>query len=130
MHLKSNDKKAEKILIVDDEGHIRKLLFVTLGYGQYNLYQAANGVDALNIARKIKPEVIILDVMMPGDIDGIEVCRKIKQDPELKHAYVVVLTARGQKADLAAAADAQADAYMIKPFSPLELIESIETRPT
>lgn len=129
MYFKKEIKEAEKILIVDDEGNLRKLLFVTLGYGRYKLYQASNGTEALEVARKVKPDVIILDIMMPGAVNGLDACRQIKQDPDLKHAYVVILTALGQKTDREAAASVQADAYMVKPFSPIELIELIETRP-
>ncbi|MEW5903615.1 MAG: response regulator [Pseudomonadota bacterium] len=119
----------ENLLIVDDEGNLRKLLSVTLGYGLYKQYFAGNGSEALKLAQEIRPDVILLDIMMPGELNGLDVCRRIKQDPALKHAYIVLLTALGQQADRAAGLAAGADAYMVKPFSPIELIELIETRP-
>ena len=80
----------------------------------------------LNMARAIRPSIVLLDVMMPGLLDGYQVCTRIKQDPELKHIQVVMLTARGQVTDLAAGEAAGANAYLVKPFSPLELIERVE----
>ena len=119
----------EKLLIVDDEGNLRKLLSVTLGYGLYKQYFASNGSEAMKLVQEIKPDVIVLDIMMPGELNGLEVCRRIKQDPILKRAYIVLLTALGQKSDREAGLAAGADAYVVKPFSPIELIELIETRP-
>lgn len=122
-------KHAETLLIVDDEGNLRKLLAVTLGYGRYKQYFASNGSEAMKLVREVKPDVIILDIMMPGELNGLDVCRLIKGDAESKHAYIVLLTALGQKSDREAGIAAKADAYVVKPFSPIELIELIETRP-
>lgn len=127
--MKDEMNHSEALLIVDDEGNLRKLLAVTLGYGRYKQYFATNGTEALRIAREIKPNVIILDVMMPGELNGLDVCRTIKSDPELNGAYIVLLTALGQQTNREAGLAAKADAYMVKPFSPIELIELIETRP-
>ncbi len=118
----------EKLLIVDDQEDLRKMLRLALGYGKYNLYEAGDGETALAVARAEKPNVILLDVMMPGSLDGIAVCRAIKADPELAGCFVVLLTARGQTADYAAGDDAGADAYMVKPFSPSKLVEVVEMR--
>ena len=79
------------------------------------------------MARAIKPDVILLDVMMPGLLDGYQVCDRIKKDPELRAIKVAMLTARGQATDLAAGEAAGADAYLVKPFSPLELIDRVES---
>lgn len=123
------DKNHKKLLIVDDEGNIRKLLLVTLGYGRYKLYFAANGAEALAFTEEHEPEVIVLDVRLPGDIDGLEVCRRIKEHPKLKNTYIVLLTGLAKDADREAGMAAHADVYMTKPFSPEKLIELIETRP-
>ena len=120
---------SETLLIVDDEGNLRKLLAVTLGYGRYKQYFAANGSEAMKIAREVRPNVIILDIMMPGSLNGLDVCRTLKNDPEFKDTYIVLLTALGQQSDREAGLAAKADAYVVKPFSPIELIELIETRP-
>jgi len=118
----------EKLLIVDDQEDLRKMLRLALGYGKYHLLEAGDGETALALARAEKPNVILLDVMMPGSLDGIAVCRAIKADPELARCFVVLLTARGQTADYAAGDAAGADAYMVKPFSPAKLVEVVEMR--
>lgn len=128
MGVNNKKKEPQRILIVDDEGNLRRLLLVTLGYGRYKLYQATNGIEALDVAKEVRPDVIILDIMMPGEINGLEVCRQIKRDPDLKNAYVVILTALALEADREAAAAVLADAYIVKPFFPSELIELIEAR--
>jgi DNA-binding response OmpR family regulator len=118
----------QKLLIVDDQEDLRKMLRLALGYGKYHLFEAGDGETALAMARAEKPDVILLDVMMPGSLDGIAVCRAIKADPELAGCFVVLLTARGQTADFAAGDTAGADAYMVKPFSPAKLVEVVEMR--
>lgn len=118
----------QKLLIVDDQPDIRKMLRIALGYGKYDLLEAANGEEALAIAQREQPDIVLLDVMMPGALDGFAVCRAIKGNPELAAAFVIMLTARGQSGDYAAGDAAGADAYMVKPFSPTKLIEVIEMR--
>jgi len=114
------------ILIVEDQADIRKLIRMTLEFGDFELHEAADGESGLNLARSVRPQVMLLDVMMPGLLDGYQVCRHIKQDPQLKSIKVIMLTARGQATDVAAGEDAGADAYLVKPFSPLELIDRVE----
>jgi two-component system phosphate regulon response regulator PhoB len=80
----------------------------------------------LRMAAAIKPDLMLLDVMMPGELDGLQVCQRIKSDPELKAIKVVLLTARGQQKDREAGTQVGADEYLIKPFSPLQLIETLE----
>ncbi len=116
-----------RILIVEDQADICKLIRMTLEFGDFEIHEAHDGEAGLNMARAIRPQVMLLDVMMPGLLDGYQVCARIKQDPDLKHIQVVMLTARGQATDLEAGATAGADAYLVKPFSPLELIERVET---
>lgn len=118
----------EKLLIVDDNGDIRRLLRISLGYGKYKMFEAGTGQEALTIAKEQCPDVILLDVMMPGELDGFEVCSQIKGDPSLKDCFVVILTALNGVDDQAEGKRVHADCYMRKPFSPLELIEVIETR--
>ncbi len=117
----------EKILIAEDESNLRKLLVATLG-ASFQLFQASSGEEAFLLAQRHKPDVILLDIMMPGTVNGLDVCRKIKQDPALCTNYIILLTALGQKADRECGAKANADAYVVKPFSPLALIELIENR--
>ncbi|MFN3885893.1 MAG: response regulator transcription factor [Aquabacterium sp.] len=117
---------THRILIVEDQADIRKLIRMTLEFGDFEIHEAHDGESGLAMARAIRPTVVLLDVMMPGLLDGYQVCARIKQDPALKAIQVVMLTARGQATDLAAGESAGADAYLVKPFSPLELIERVE----
>jgi len=117
-----------KILIVDDQADLRKLIRLTLQMHDWELFEAQSGAQALAMATTLRPDLILLDVMMPGELNGLQVCKAIKADPELKSIKVFLLTARGQQKDIAQGLDAQADAYLVKPFSPLELLDLIEKR--
>lgn len=118
---------AHRILITEDQPDICKLIRMTLEFGDFEIHEANDGESGLNMARAIQPSVMLLDVMMPGLLDGYQVCQRIKQNPALKHIKVIMLTARGQATDLAMGEAAGADAYLVKPFSPLELIERVES---
>ena len=116
-----------KILIVDDQPDIRKLIVITMEAEGLELHEAANGQDAWQMAQTLRPDVVLLDVMMPGSLDGFDVCKKIKADLVLQNiTKVVLLTARGQLADVAKGKAAGCDAYLIKPFSPLELLDTVD----
>lgn len=118
----------EKLLIVDDNGDLRKMLRIALGYGMYQMFEAEDAVSALRIAEQEQPDVILLDVMMPGEMDGFKACEVIKSTPKLKDAFVIMLTALDGAADRQEGARVKADYYMTKPFSPLLLIDAIEAR--
>jgi two-component system phosphate regulon response regulator PhoB len=118
--------KMKKILIVDDEEKVRKLVEVTLSVGDVEIFHAATGEEALNRVQEVRPDVILLDVMMPGPLDGYDVCRLIKQDPATKSIYIIMLTARGQQADKERGLALGADDYFVKPFSPMELMDKID----
>jgi DNA-binding response OmpR family regulator len=115
-----------RVLIVEDQPDIRKLIRMTLEFGHFEIHEARDGEQGLSMARAIMPSVVLLDVMMPGLLDGYQVCQRIKQDPSFGKMKVILLTARGQAADIGTGEAAGADAYLIKPFSPLELIERVE----
>jgi DNA-binding response OmpR family regulator len=115
----------EKMLIVEDNRELRKILMLTFSYGKYRLFQAENGEQALDLARREVPDVIVLDIMMPG-MDGLEVCRKLRAIPALENSYVILLTALGLQSDRKAGMAAGANYYMVKPFSPTDLIMLIE----
>lgn len=117
---------AHRILIVEDQPDICKLIRMTLEFGDFEIHETHDGESGLNMARAIRPTIMLLDVMMPGLLDGYQVCSRIKQDSELRSIQVVMLTARGQASDMAAGEAAGADAYLVKPFSPLELIDRVE----
>ena len=118
--------KKKSILIVDDQGELRKLVRMTLGFSNHELHEAEDGQRALELVKVIQPDLVILDVMMPGEIDGYQVCERIKKSDIGKIPYVMLLTARGQKVDLDEGDRVGADDYLVKPFSPLELIENVK----
>ena len=116
----------KKILIVEDQPDIRKLIRMTLEFEDYEIHEAADGAFGLRMASAVGPDLVLLDVMMPGELDGLQVCQRIKSDPKLAGLKVVLLTARGQARDREAGQLAGADDYLVKPFSPLQRIETIE----
>ncbi|MCV2349993.1 response regulator transcription factor [Paucibacter sp. Y2R2-4] len=115
----------KKILIVEDQEEIRELIRVTLEFDDYQIDEAPNGDEGLSKVSSFKPDLMLLDVMMPGGLNGLQVCQRVKGDPALKRTKVVLLTARGQEADKQAGIKAGADEYLIKPFSPMELMKVI-----
>lgn len=117
---------THRILIVEDQADIRKLIRMTLEFSDFELHEAADGETGLELARSVRPHLMLLDVMMPGRLDGFQVCRAIKADADLQATLVVMLTARGQSSDVSAGEQSGADAYLVKPFSPLELIDRVE----
>ncbi|MBC7728315.1 MAG: response regulator [Microbacteriaceae bacterium] len=116
----------KRVLIVEDQADIRKLIRMTLEFEPYEIHEAANGINGLQLAAEVVPDLILLDVMMPGEVDGLQVCARVRANPALRATRVVLLTARGQTQDRHAGQQAGADEYLIKPFSPLQLIETIE----
>ena len=116
----------KRVLIVEDQADIRKLIRMTLEFEPYEIHEAADGATGLRLASEVRPEVMLLDVMMPGELDGLQVCRQVRADPRLKDTKVLLLSARGQVHDRQAGEQAGADEYLIKPFSPLLLVETIE----
>lgn len=114
----------QRILIVDDHPELRKLVALTLGTG-YAIREARDGVEALEKCRDFQPDVVLLDIAMPGTVDGFDVCREIRRDPALADTKVVMLSAHARTADLAAGRESGADAYLVKPFSPLVLMDLV-----
>ena len=116
----------QRILVVDDEPSIvRPLTFIFKKRG-YDVLTASNGEEGLKVARAEKPDLIFLDVMMPKR-NGYEVCQEIKEDPELKDIYVIILTARGVELNEQEKEQVRADEYMSKPFSPVKIVEKVNT---
>jgi CheY-like chemotaxis protein len=112
------------VLVVDDDPLILEVLQTVLDLEEFEVTTVRDGETALAALAEHRPDVVVCDVMMPG-IDGLEVCRRIKQDPETRDLPVVLLTARDRAEDRAAGEAAGCDAYLIKPFSPLHLIDVI-----
>jgi two-component system, OmpR family, alkaline phosphatase synthesis response regulator PhoP len=113
-----------KILIVDDEEDILQFLEYNLKKEEFEVYTASSGRIALGIAERVKPDLIILDVMMP-DLDGIETCKELRAIPSLKNTLVAFLTARNEDYSQIAGFDAGADDYISKPIKPRVLISRI-----
>ncbi|MCB1141502.1 MAG: response regulator [Leptospiraceae bacterium] len=118
---------GKKIVIIDDELHIRMLMEQTLEDFEdedVEIFTAANGAEGLELIIEEKPDLVICDVMMPK-MNGFEVCEKVKSDPELKHIYFILLTAKGQEADKQKGASMGADMYMTKPFDPDMVLQKV-----
>jgi len=113
-----------KILIVDDEEDILELIEFNLLKEGYQVFTARNGQDGITEAKKIKPDLIILDVMMPK-MDGIEACRIMRSLPEFKHTFMVFLTARNEEYSEIAGFNVGADDYIAKPIKPRALVSRI-----
>jgi DNA-binding response OmpR family regulator len=117
---------VKKILIVDDQPEIRELLAMTLRIGPYLILQAAGGPEAIELARRERPHVVLLDVMLSeGGMDGFEVCRRLKACSKTCDSFVIMLTGCDQDWEVAAGYAAGANDYMVKPFSPLELVKKV-----
>jgi len=114
-----------RVLIVDDDKVIQQLIEVNLELEGYETARASDGEEALDQVRVFKPEVIILDVMMPK-MDGREVCKRIKADPTTRAIPIVFLSARAQEMDVQSGLELGASAYMTKPFDPVDLLDVIE----
>ena len=111
----------KKILVVDDEASVRRLISSYLNKEGYQVIEAADGDTALKLARREKPVLVVLDVMLPG-IDGLEVCRILRSESD---AYVLMLTARAEETDKLVGLGVGADDYLTKPFSPRELVARV-----
>ena len=115
----------KRILIVEDQTDIRELIRMTLELEDFEIHEADNGDRGLKLAGEIAPHLVLLDVMMPGSLNGYQVCEKVRQDARLKRTKVVMLSARSQETDRQAGMNAGADEYLIKPFSPRELLQVV-----
>jgi CheY-like chemotaxis protein len=113
------------ILIADDEAHLRLLVSTTLDEPDYRLLEASDGAQALELAKAELPDLVILDWMMPR-ISGIQVLQALREDPRTTALPVIMLTAKAQRVDRNGAVGLGVRGYLIKPFSPLELIQLVE----
>jgi len=117
-------KSKPKILVADDEDALRLLARETLDSENIEILEALDGAEALEIACRDHPVIILLDVAMPG-LTGFEVCEKLKSDPATANIVIVMLTAHGQSTDRERAASVGADHFMTKPFSPVQLLRLV-----
>lgn len=114
----------EAVLVIEDEQDIQELISYNLAREGYRVSGAVNGEDGLVRARKEAPEVILLDLMLPG-IDGLEVCRQLKVDQSTRQIPIIMLTAKGEESDIVTGLELGADDYVTKPFSPKVLVARI-----
>lgn len=114
-----------KILVVDDEEHIVELISYNLTSSGYDVITANNGLDALKLAKKERPNLILLDLMIPG-LDGFDVCKSIRNDSEIMDTSIIMLTAKGEELDKILGLELGADDYITKPFSVRELLARIK----
>jgi DNA-binding response OmpR family regulator len=113
----------KKILLVEDHVDIRRLIRMTLEFEPVEIREAPDADQGLAMARAWRPDLVLADVMMPGTLDGLGLVRALRQDPELARVPVLMLSARGNSADRQAGIDAGAVDYLVKPFSPMQLLE-------
>lgn len=115
----------KKILVVDDEAHILELIKYNLEQNSFCVETAESGEDCLDVVNKFMPNVIILDLMLPG-IDGLEVCKQLKMDKTTKKIPIIMLTAKNDEFDKVLGLELGADDYMTKPFSVRELVARVK----
>jgi len=114
----------KKVLVADDDGAFRNMVGMTLESEEYELFYAKDGVEALKMARKEMPDVMVCDVVMPS-LNGVEVTRMLKADDRTRGIHIILLTAASKKEDMEKGRQAGADDYFQKPFSPLNLLDRI-----
>ena len=115
----------EKVLIIEDEKDIVKMLDYNLRKEGFRVFSANNGEDGLDMARRENPDLILLDLMLP-EMDGLDVCKAVKNDAKTTHIPIIILTAKAQESDKVVGLELGADDYVTKPFSPRELIARIK----
>ena len=115
----------EKILVVDDEEHIQELIKFNLEKSGYKVICADNGIDAIKIAKEQLPQIMLLDIMLPG-MDGLDVCKEIRKDSNMSNMPIIMITAKGEEIDKIIGLELGADDYITKPFSVRELVARIK----
>ncbi len=115
----------QTILVVDDEPHIVEVVQDYLKQAGYRTLTARDGQTALTTARHEHPDLVVLDLMLPGDIDGLDVCRRLRHDPALAETPIIMLTARVEEMDRIIGLELGADDYVTKPFSPREVVARV-----
>jgi DNA-binding response OmpR family regulator len=116
--------ERKRILVVDDEIYIVHILEFTLTMEGYEVITAGDGEEALRKMEQERPDLVVLDIMMPK-LDGYEVCRRLREDEEFRMVPVILLSAKGRPIDRETGMEVGADDYMVKPFSPRRLLEKI-----
>jgi two-component system alkaline phosphatase synthesis response regulator PhoP len=116
---------SQTILVVDDEPHIVEVVRDYLKQAGYRVLTARDGQAALTLAHHERPDLVVLDLMLPGGLDGLDVCRRLRQDPGLAEVPIIMLTARTEETDKLIGLELGADDYVTKPFSPREVVARV-----
>lgn len=115
----------KKILIVEDEPDILEVVRIALDRSPYDIELATTGEEALNKIAASRPDLMLLDIMLPG-VSGLEVCQQLKNDPKTEGIHIIILTAKAQRRDVRAGYAAGCDDYIVKPFNTIALIERVK----
>jgi len=122
-----DESAPERILVVDDDVDIARFITLELGMNGFDTIEAHDGESALELIRTHQPDLVVLDVMMPGELDGVEVTRRIRADAMTSALPIIMLTAKGQTPEKVVGLQAGADDYMVKPFDTLELVARVRS---
>jgi two-component system alkaline phosphatase synthesis response regulator PhoP len=117
--------KQQHIVIVEDEADIAEVIEYSLSREGFETSSALNGQDGLELAQSVKPDLVLLDLMLPG-LDGIEICRELKSDANTRSIPIIMVTAKGDESDIVLGLSMGADDYVTKPFSPKELVARVK----
>jgi len=117
--------RQRRIMVIEDEEHILEIISYNLKREGYAVSQARDGEEGLASIRRERPDLIVLDIMLPG-IDGLEICRRLKADPALENLPIIMVTAKAEESDIVVGLGVGADDYLAKPFSPRELIARVK----
>ena len=115
---------AKRILVVEDNPSAKRLICYTLEQEGYQVLNASNGVEGLRMAREEKPDLLVLDVMLPG-LDGFELCHRLRTDPQTARLPILMLSAKAQDADISVGLRLGADDYLTKPADPAEIVKRV-----
>lgn len=116
---------GKKIIVIEDEPDIQEVIVHNLLRDGYQVDATPNGERGLELVRRMKPDLVLLDLMLPG-LDGVEICRRMKADPRTRTVSIIMVTARGEESDVVLGLGLGADDYVCKPFSPRELMERVK----
>ena len=116
------------LLIVEDSAYFRQVLRLMLGYGIYRFHEAENAQQAMQVVNMMRPDVALVDIGLPGDMDGIDVCRFIKRESEARNCRVIMVSGKDDQGIRERVQAAGADDFVVKPFKTESLIEAVESR--
>ena len=116
---------SKKVIVIEDEPDIQEIIVHNLLRDGYQVEATPNGERGLELVRRLDPDLVLLDLMLPG-LDGVEVCRRMKADPRTRAVSIIMVTARGEESDVVLGLGLGADDYVSKPFSPRELMERVK----